>query len=102
MKLLLTDKTFQDAISKLGDSWEVSAEEFTATMNGRGMYKSTFRGKSSGKSVVALQQHIKRTNYQACVWKAADIPRPGAPSVADDHDWTAFMEKFNLCGSVVH
>ena len=39
MKLLLTDKAFQDALSKLGDSWEVSAKEFTTIMNGRGMYK---------------------------------------------------------------
>ena len=49
MKLLLTDKAFQDALSKLGDSWEVSAEEFTTTVNGRGMYKSV-NAASLGKS----------------------------------------------------
>ena len=46
MKLLLMDKAFQEAISKLGDTWEVSAElndmveEFTTAMYGRGTYKS--------------------------------------------------------------
>ena len=99
IKLLLTNKAFQDALSKLGDSWEVSAEEFTTTMNGRSMYKSVNAarlGKSAqGKvwwhrwSQKALQQHIRRTNYQICIWKAVGIPRPGAPSVADGHDWTA-------------
>ena len=46
IKLLLKNKGFQDALSKLGDRWEVSAElndkleEFTTAMYGRGMYKS--------------------------------------------------------------
>ena len=97
MKLLLTDKAFQDALSKLGDSWEVSAEEFTTTMNGRGMYKSVNAarlGKSAQGNVwwhrwsQKALQHIRRTNYQTCIWKAADIPRPRAPSVADGHGWT--------------
>ena len=62
-------KAFQDALSKSGDSWEVSAEEFTTTMNGRGMYKSVSAahlGKSAqGKvwwhrwSPKALQKHIR-------------------------------------------
>ena len=50
----------------------------------------------------ALQQHIRRTNYQTCIWKAADIPRPRAPSVADGHGWTAVHGKIHPCGSVVH
>ena len=103
MKLLLTDKAFQDALCKVGDSWEVSAKDFTTTMNGRGMYKSVNAarvGKSAqGKvwwhrwSQKALQQHIRRTNYQTCIWKVADIPRPRAPSVADGHGWTAVHGK---------
>ena len=46
IKLLLKNKGFQDALSKLGDTWEVPAkmnnklEEFTAAMYGRGMYMS--------------------------------------------------------------
>ena len=46
IKLLLKNKGFQDALSKLGDTWEVPAklndklEEFTTAMYGRGMYKS--------------------------------------------------------------
>ena len=99
MKLLLTDKAFQDALSKLGDSWEVSAKEFTTTVNGRGMYKSVNAarfGKSAQGKVWwlrwppnALEPHIRCTNYQTFIWKAADIPRPRAPSVADCHGWTA-------------
>ena len=108
MKLLLTDKAFQHALSKLGDTWEVSAEEFTTAMNnGRGMYKSVnaarlamLREKCGGTDGInlsqnvdlcqfppcqkALQQHIRHTNYQTFIWKAAD-PRPRAPSVADGH-----------------
>ena len=51
MKLLLTDKAFQAALSKLGDSWEVSTEEFTTTMNSRVMYKSVNAARL-GKSMV--------------------------------------------------
>ena len=93
MKLLLTDKAFQDALSKLGDTWELSAElndileEFTTAMYGRGMYKSVnaarlamLREKCGGTDGIslsryfdlgqfppcqkALQQHIRCTNYQ--------------------------------------
>ena len=73
MELLLTDKACQDALSKLGDSWEVSAKEFTIVMNGRGMYKSVKAGclgkSAQGKvwwhrwSPKALQLHIRPTNY---------------------------------------
>ena len=60
---------------------------------------STFREKCSGKVCwhrwyqKALQQHIRRTNYQTCIWKAAGIPRPSAPSVADGRSWTAVHGK---------
>ena len=103
MKLLLTDKAFQDALSRLGDSWEVSVEEFPTTMNDRGMYKSANAarlGKSAQGKVwwhrwfpKALQLHIRHTNYQTCIWKAADIPRLMAPSEADGHGWTAVHGK---------
>ena len=36
---------------------------------------------------------MRRTNYQTCIWKAADIPRPRASSVADGHGWTAVHGK---------
>ena len=120
MKLLLIDKAFQEAISKVGDTWEVSAElndmleEFTTAMYGRGTYKNVnsahlamLREKCGGTDGIdlsqnvdlgqfppcqkALQQHIRRTNYQTSIWKAADIPRPRALAVTDG--WTAVHGK---------
>ena len=50
----------------------------------------------------ALQQHIRRANYQTCIWKAADKPRSRAPQQLMVMVGQLFMEKFNLCCSVVH
>ena len=36
----------------------------------------------------ALLKHIRRANYQAGIWKAADIPRPREPQTTDGHGWT--------------
>ena len=44
----------------------------------------------------ALQQHIRRTNYQTSIWKAADIPRPRALAVTDGHGWTSVHGKIQL------
>ena len=122
IKLLLKNKGFQDALSKLGDTWEVPAElnnkleEFTAAMYGRGMYKSVnaarldmLRAKCGGTYGIdlsrnvdlgqfppclnALQQHIRHANYQTCIWKAADKPRSRAPPATDGHGWTAVYGK---------
>ena len=41
----------------------------------------------------ALQQHIRRANYQTCIWKAADKPRSMAPPATDGHGWTAVHGK---------
>ena len=107
--MLLKNKGFQDALSKLEDTWEVPAElndkleEFTTAMYGTGMYKNVnatpldmLRAKCGGTDGIdlsqivdlgqfppylnALEQHIRRANYQTCVWKAADKPRSRAPS----------------------
>ena len=34
------------------------------------------------------KQHIRRANYQTCIWKAAD-----KPSATDGHGWTAVHGK---------
>ena len=121
IKLLLKNKGFQNALSKLGDTWEVPAElnkleEFTTAMYGRGMYKSVnavrldmLRAKCGGTDGIdlsrnvdlgqfppclnALQQHIRRANYQTCIWKATDKPRSMAPPTTDGHGWTAVHGK---------
>ena len=121
--MLLKNKGFQDALSKLGDTWEVPAklndklEEFTTAMYGRGMYKSVnavrldmLRAKCGGTDSLdlsrnvdlgqfppclnALQQHIRRGNYQTCIWKATDKPRSMAPpATTDGHGWIAVHGK---------
>ena len=51
----------------------------------------------------ALQQHIRRANYQTCVWKAADKPRSRAPS-SNWWSWLsidAFMHSFGRLQAVM-
>ena len=36
----------------------------------------------------SLEQHIKRANYQAAIWKRAHIAKPDIPSPSNGHGWT--------------
>ena len=106
IKLLQKTEAFQDALSKLGDTWDVSVrldkdlEQFTCAMYDRGRFKSVdaaraaiLKEKCGGQDgninlsrnvdisklppcQKALHQHIRRANYQVGIWKAADIPQP--------------------------
>ena len=118
IKLLQKTEAFQDALSKLGDTWDVSVrldedlEQFTCAMYGRGRFKSVdaaraaiLKEKCGGQDgninlsrnvdlsqlppcQKALHQHIRRANYQVGIWKAADIPQPRVPQPTGGHGWT--------------
>ena len=123
--MLLKNKGFQDALSKLGDTWEVPAvlndklEELTTAMYGTGMYKNVnatpldmLRSKCGGTDSIdlrqivdlgqfppylnALQQHIRCANYQTCVWKAAENLDQGPPPATGGHGCTAVHGKIQL------
>jgi len=36
----------------------------------------------------ALEQHIRRVNYQVAIWRRADIPVLDVPLPTDGHGWT--------------
>ena len=118
IKLLQKTEAFQDALSKLGDTWDVSVrldedlEQFTCAMYGRGRFKSVdaaraaiLKEKCGGQDgninlsrnvdlsqlppcQKALHQHIRRADYQVGIWKAADIPQLRVPQPTGGHGWT--------------
>ena len=36
----------------------------------------------------ALEQHIRRVNYQVAIWKRSHIANPDIPPATDSHGWT--------------
>ncbi len=109
---------FQPILSKLGLEWEVSEElfagleEFTCAIYGRARYKDInnlryilikekcyngdrLRPSCSNVDLSAfppcrgaLQQHIRRVNFQVAIWRRADTPVVDVPSPTDGHGWT--------------
>ena len=116
--MLQKTEAFQGVLSKLGDTWEVPGrldedlQQFTCAMYGKRRFKSvnaarvaTLKEKCGGPGgninlsrnvdlsqfppcQKALNQHIRRVNFQVGIWKSADIPQPRVPQVINGHGWT--------------
>jgi hypothetical protein len=114
IKLLKKYPRFMRPLSQLGIEWEVSKglldelEEFTCAIYGHNSFSSVdklrvnkFKQKCEGKATdasrnidlsllppckKALEQHIKRVNYQVGIWKRSHEAKPVIPH-PDGHGW---------------
>ena len=41
----------------------------------------------------SLRQHIKRANYQTCIWKRAHVPDSEIPPPTEGHGWVLIDSK---------
>ena len=114
IKLLKKYPRFMRPLSQLGIEWEVSKglldelDEFTCAIYGHNGFSSVdklrvnkFKQKCEGKATdasrnidlsllppckKALEQHIKRVNYQVGIWKRSHEAKPVIPH-PDGHGW---------------
>ena len=117
IKVLQKLPKYQPILADLGREWQVTEElfdgleEFTCAIYGRPKFKSVDSlrytlikekccgddGLHLGRNVDlatfppyrgALQQHIRRVNFQVAIWRRADLPIVEVPSPTDGHGWT--------------
>ena len=117
IQILQKNPKFQPVLAELGESLEVSPslvsglEEFTCSLCGRKRFKSVDKlrytlikekclsddgtikfSKNVDLSVLppcskVLLEHIRRVNYQMCIWRRSHIPVVDVPSPSDGHGW---------------
>ena len=113
LKLVQRSKTICDSLKKLGQNWEVSAEEyealeaFTCALYGckdgcsdiNTLRYSLFCSKKGAIESYqlppckdALYKHVRRANYQSAIWKKSLISKPDIPDPVG-HGWK--MSKVN-------
>ena len=115
IQLLLKEERFVEAFNRLGDDWEVPddlidvLEEFTCALYGKKKDKDinkvrvdklkekcgvnkldpkkNFQIASLPPCKMALEQHIRRVNYQVAIWKRAHLNTPHIPNPTEVHGW---------------
>ena len=122
IKTLQKMPKFELVLAQLGDSWEVSddlftgLEEFTCAVYGKPRFSevddlrySILKGKCNEDGRLdpannidigtlppcrkSLRQHIKRANYQTCIWKRAHVSDPIIPTPTEGHGWVLIDSK---------
>ena len=132
IQLLLKEKKFEEALSKLGDAWNIdeslidSLEKYTCVLYGKkkdsdinkvrvdklkekcGINKldptKNFHMASLPPCKMALEQHIRRANYQVRIWKNAHVNAPTIPDPTDGHGWhivDGFLEPLWVDGPII-
>ena len=115
IQLLLKEKRFESGWMQLGKEWVVTEElltmleEFTCALYGRTKDKDVnkvrtdklkekcginkldpkkdFHIASLPPCRMALEQHIRKSNYQVGIWKRAHINNPEIPDPTEGHGW---------------
>ncbi|KAK6184936.1 hypothetical protein SNE40_007284 [Patella caerulea] len=114
IKLLEKSQMYQESFAQVGNSWDIEdslfdiLEQFTCLLYNNSRIQKVnqlrfldLQAKCDGHistgnidisslppSKSSLSQHIKRVNYQVCIWKLAHVAKPFIPKASDGHGWT--------------